>query len=282
MSLPFVIQDAAGHAFPVDGPLSIGRSSSNSIPIQEPLASRTHLRVYPHQDTLYIQDENSTNGTFVNNARISGPTPLKAGDQIRIGSTVFLVALADNRLNQYQVQPADPYLTSTNGQNACPNCHQTTYVKSAANAQLAVPQKPKDTLVKIMTIFVGLMAVFVGLTFLGILGSTLFGAVLSGGLLGDSGFGALSLLSLLPLLLLLPPMVLFVVVPWMVRNHFKQLYHQQLNEWERAQRGWDELLHCAQCAGVFMPGQKRLVPLEHMQAFLYQIFRERVIGGISF
>ncbi len=284
MSSTLVIQDSAGHEYPVEGPLSIGRSSQNSIPIQEPLASRTHAVVFPNQGVLCVRDENSTNGTFVNNTRINGVTPLNVGDQIRIGSTVFKVAQASGRMRPQDAQTYAPYAAAAaSNPNACPGCHQTASVTSAANAQLAMPQKPSNTLVKLMTVSAVVISILTGLMFLSLVGSALLGGSLSGALSDYGGYGgALALLSWLPVLILTPILAAMAIPPWVMRNYLARLYNQQLEDWQRAQGRWDNVLYCEQCAGVFMPGQRRLVPLEHLQAFLYQIFRERTYMGISF
>jgi hypothetical protein len=49
--------------------------------------SRIHATVYREDDRVWIVDENSTNGTFVNGQQVHGSgTPLKDGDIIRIGN----------------------------------------------------------------------------------------------------------------------------------------------------------------------------------------------------
>ena len=284
MSASLVIRDSAGREYPVDGPISIGRSSSSSIPIQEPLASRLHSTILPFQNTICIRDEHSTNGTFVNGARIARETPLSAGDQIQIGNTVFNVTQVRARANNQENRQPNPYETLGSAPGACPHCHQSTSVRSSADAQLAAPAHPSDTLVKVVTIFTVLFTILGALLGIGSIAPLLLGGAFMGGF-GDVGGGLLSgamfLGAFATLIVMAPLLILLIVIPWMMRNHLVRLYRQQMDDWQRANNKWQSLLYCNECAGVFVAGQKRLVPLEHMQAFLYEIVNQRVMMGIS-
>jgi hypothetical protein len=67
------------------GKNTLGRKSSNDIVIQDELASRIHAEVDYQPERVFLVDLGSTNGTFVNHRRITKPTLIKPGDQIRIG-----------------------------------------------------------------------------------------------------------------------------------------------------------------------------------------------------
>jgi TolB protein len=76
--------------FPMDRPtIQIGRGSGNDIMLQDSQASRQHTEISQRGDQYYIRDLGSTNGTFVNNERITGTRLLQPGDQIRIGETTL-------------------------------------------------------------------------------------------------------------------------------------------------------------------------------------------------
>jgi hypothetical protein len=77
--------------FPVrDGATSIGRSSASDIVLKsDDYASGRHARLTRHGGLLYVEDMGSTNGTFVNERKTVGATPLRHGDTVRIGSTTF-------------------------------------------------------------------------------------------------------------------------------------------------------------------------------------------------
>lgn len=81
----------AGRAFPIWGKVLIGRQPSNEVPIDDPQSSRQHAQIYfdPSDQTLYLLDLNSPNGTLLNGMRIRGQAPLKRGDKVRIGNTIL-------------------------------------------------------------------------------------------------------------------------------------------------------------------------------------------------
>ena len=51
--------------------------------------SREHARIIQQGDQFWLEDLNSTNGTFLNGQRIVTPTLLRSGDQIGIGHCVL-------------------------------------------------------------------------------------------------------------------------------------------------------------------------------------------------
>ncbi len=66
----------------------LGRNPECTLVIDDDFASGRHARVY-HEGSWLVEDLDSTNGTFVDGHRITVPTPLKEGTQIRIGTTVL-------------------------------------------------------------------------------------------------------------------------------------------------------------------------------------------------
>lgn len=82
----------AGTSVPLNGStLTLGRAPSNTVVLDDEFVSSHHARVYPDPNTgsWAIEDLNSTNGTVVNQQRISSPTMLPAGVPVRIGATTF-------------------------------------------------------------------------------------------------------------------------------------------------------------------------------------------------
>ena len=71
--------------------MTLGRDASNHITVNDPEVSRRHARLFAQGGVFVIEDLGSTNGTFVNGARITGPYILTDGDEIGIGETVGLV-----------------------------------------------------------------------------------------------------------------------------------------------------------------------------------------------
>jgi len=69
--------------------VELGRGDQCGLVVNSDLVSRHHATVLRVEGRHVIRDENSTNGTFVNDERVSGSVLLSDGDQIRIGRTVI-------------------------------------------------------------------------------------------------------------------------------------------------------------------------------------------------
>jgi FHA domain len=81
-----------GLTFGLDGETTIGRGAGCGVAIDDAHVSKLHARVYPHEGTWLVEDLGSTNGTSVDGAPISGPTPLAPGGRISIGEIVMELA----------------------------------------------------------------------------------------------------------------------------------------------------------------------------------------------
>jgi tRNA A-37 threonylcarbamoyl transferase component Bud32 len=69
---------------------TLGRKPGNDIVIQDGTVSRHgHAKLIFHQGVWFIQDLDSSNGTFVNNTRIVQPVPLQSGDEVRLGDVIM-------------------------------------------------------------------------------------------------------------------------------------------------------------------------------------------------
>ena len=84
--------EQAGRTFDLDEELTIGRSPGCGVPTSYDVYSSTlHARLYRRGDQLWVEDLQSTNGTFVNSERIAKPVRLVRGDLLQVGGTVFEV-----------------------------------------------------------------------------------------------------------------------------------------------------------------------------------------------
>jgi pSer/pThr/pTyr-binding forkhead associated (FHA) protein len=93
-----------------NGTLSIGRDPSNDIHIDDRDVSRQHAVLETQNGTTILIDRNSTNGTLLNNWRITRPEPLKAGDQIIIADTRFEVQEQEppqEENTSFRIEPQD-------------------------------------------------------------------------------------------------------------------------------------------------------------------------------
>jgi hypothetical protein len=81
---------AAGTEHPVEGELILGREhGSADLVLDDPGVSRRHARVLPENGGVIVEDLGSSNGTYVNGRRITGPVELGAGDEVQLGATVL-------------------------------------------------------------------------------------------------------------------------------------------------------------------------------------------------
>ena len=63
----------------------LGRSSACNYIIHNETVSSTHARLSYHHDQWWVEDLRSTNGTFLNDERISTATVIMSGDDLRCG-----------------------------------------------------------------------------------------------------------------------------------------------------------------------------------------------------
>ena len=78
-----------GEEIPVDStPVLIGRGGQNDVPLDgDDFTSANHARFESRRDGVWVEDLGSTNGTFVNGARVTTPRRLGKGDVVRVGQT---------------------------------------------------------------------------------------------------------------------------------------------------------------------------------------------------
>ena len=84
-----------GEEITVDSmPVAVGRGGQNDVPLDgDEFASAEHARFEARRDGLWVEDVGSTNGTFVNGARVTTPRRLTKGDIVRVGQTDLKVVL---------------------------------------------------------------------------------------------------------------------------------------------------------------------------------------------
>ncbi len=80
--------------------LTIGRATSNDICVSQDSVSRTHATLGVDETGVRIRDNESTNGTYVNDHKIH-ETWLKDGDLIKVGRSIFKFLTGDNIESSY-------------------------------------------------------------------------------------------------------------------------------------------------------------------------------------
>ena len=72
-----------------EAPILIGRGPDAAIRLDDDYVSTRHARIAASGDQWFVEDLGSTNGTYIGNARITQPTTLTLGTQVRVGKTVI-------------------------------------------------------------------------------------------------------------------------------------------------------------------------------------------------
>lgn len=72
-----------------DAPILIGRGNDAAIRLDDDYVSTRHARIAASGDQWFVEDLGSTNGTYLGNQRLTQPTTIMLGSQVRIGKTVL-------------------------------------------------------------------------------------------------------------------------------------------------------------------------------------------------
>jgi pSer/pThr/pTyr-binding forkhead associated (FHA) protein len=81
-----------GQEFELGDELTIGRAAGCRVSIPEDtFISQVHARVFRRDGDLWLEDLGSTNGTLLNDKRVSAPVVIRRGDYLKVGKTVLEV-----------------------------------------------------------------------------------------------------------------------------------------------------------------------------------------------
>jgi pSer/pThr/pTyr-binding forkhead associated (FHA) protein len=75
--------------------LNIGRDPGCECSLRSEKVSANHARLSFHHNQWWIEDLNSTNGSFLNGERIAVPTVVADGDQLLCGDVLLTILLED-------------------------------------------------------------------------------------------------------------------------------------------------------------------------------------------
>lgn len=71
-------------------PITIGRDKASTLVLTDDYVSNHHARIFASApDRWLVEDVGSTNGTYLGQAKVAGPTPLTVGSKVRVGRTVM-------------------------------------------------------------------------------------------------------------------------------------------------------------------------------------------------
>ena len=79
-----------GRVFPLAEEMTLGRAAGCNVSLgEDTFASQIHARIFSRDGQTWVEDLGSTNGTFVNRAKVATATAVRRGDLVQVGSTVL-------------------------------------------------------------------------------------------------------------------------------------------------------------------------------------------------
>ncbi|MCS6993229.1 MAG: winged helix-turn-helix domain-containing protein [Anaerolineales bacterium] len=111
-NIPY-LTDSSGQEHPLEAiQTRLGRSAENEIVILNKLASREHAVIRREGRKAILEDLNSTNGTYLNGRRVSGPVHLQDGDHLTVGGVEFVFHDPDMTLHDTPLPELEINLTA--------------------------------------------------------------------------------------------------------------------------------------------------------------------------
>lgn len=79
----------AGQSVPLgDTPILLGRGTDAAIRLDDDYVSTRHARFATNGEQWFVEDLGSTNGTYLGSQRLTSPTPIGIGIEVRLGKTI--------------------------------------------------------------------------------------------------------------------------------------------------------------------------------------------------
>ena len=81
--------ELAGRSFALSDELTVGRAAGCQITLDDTYVSQLHARLFRREGEFYVEDLGSTNGTYLNRRKVTGPMVFRRGDRIQVGKTIM-------------------------------------------------------------------------------------------------------------------------------------------------------------------------------------------------
>jgi pSer/pThr/pTyr-binding forkhead associated (FHA) protein len=75
----------------------LGRDANCDLSVMDEALSAHHARITYHHGQWWLEDLNSTNGTFLNHERLTTPVVVITGDEFKCGNTTFGIRIDDDQ-----------------------------------------------------------------------------------------------------------------------------------------------------------------------------------------
>jgi len=93
-------QDKASKSHFSQNEVTIGRDSNCDLLVMDEALSARHARIIFHHGQWWLEDLNSTNGTFLNHQKLIVPAVVITGDEFKCGNTFFNIRISlDDKLS---------------------------------------------------------------------------------------------------------------------------------------------------------------------------------------
>src|SRR6516225_8604807 len=104
----------------------IGRDEGCQLRPASQAISKRHCAILARGGKVFVRDFGSTNGTFVNDAQVTGEQEIKDGDQLKIGPLEFKVKIdkTSGSLAVSRLEPKPP-TTAANAETPVPSSEKT-------------------------------------------------------------------------------------------------------------------------------------------------------------
>ena len=82
-------EEQRGRSYELLDELTVGRAAGCHIALDDRFVSQLHARMFRRDDQCFLEDLGSTNGTFLNDDKVTSPALMRKGDHVRIGNFVM-------------------------------------------------------------------------------------------------------------------------------------------------------------------------------------------------
>lgn len=80
--------------------VTIGRDPACDCQLDDKTVSAAHARLSYHHGHWWVEDLDSRNGTYLNEARVAEPQVLTSGDELRCGQALFIIAFGETERSE--------------------------------------------------------------------------------------------------------------------------------------------------------------------------------------
>lgn len=140
--LQAITGEFTGQELNIERDMLVGRHQDADILLQSADISRRHAALLLKDQQLWVQDLNSSNGTFINDARIEQETELHDGDILQFASFVFsvLAPAAETELPEIEAEPVTANTHDQGMPSIAERAVETPITRDGMPQQVAIPK----------------------------------------------------------------------------------------------------------------------------------------------